>query len=238
MAERSIPFVLDPRATALLIVDMQNDFVRDGAPQEVPTARDTLPVIGGLIEAFHDHARPVVYTKFITGPKPTLMWTWSPECAPPTRSCWPGVTRTYRDVGGELEGPDIVGEIYPADGDVVVEKYGYDAFHRTELDDALRARHVTDLVLAGTVTQICVADTVHGAFHHGYRAFVVSDAVSSFDEELHRTSLRNIELKYGRVVTAREVLEELGGEIGSSSTGREDRWAATSRISATSTESG
>jgi nicotinamidase-related amidase len=61
------------------------------------------------------------------------------------------------------------------------------------------------------VTQICVEDTVHGAFHEGYRTVVVSDAVSSFDDELRRAILRNVELKYSRVLTTDEVLEELGG---------------------------
>jgi ureidoacrylate peracid hydrolase len=66
-------------------------------------------------------------------------------------------------------------------------------------------------VVTGTVTQICVEDTVHGAFHEGYRTVVVSDAVSSYDEELHRATLRNIDLKYGRVLSANEVLAELAG---------------------------
>jgi nicotinamidase-related amidase len=205
------PFTLDPAKAAIVVVDMQNDFVREGAPQEVPDARDTLPTIQRLIKGFREVARPVVYTKFVSGPGETLMWTWSPECAPPTCSCWPGVMRTYADVDGEREGPDVVDEIYPEAGDLIVEKYGYNAFHRTRLVDALRAHHVTDLVVAGTVTQICVEDTVHGAFHEGYRTVAVADAVSSYDQELHRATLRNIELKYGRVMPAEEVLAELVG---------------------------
>lgn len=211
MATGSPPFILDPNKSALIVVDMQNDFVRQGAPQEVPGARDTLPRIQRLIKGFREVARPVVYTKFITGPGETLMWTWSPECAPPLRSCWPGVMRTYEDVDGELEGPDIVGEIYPYPGDLIVEKYGYDAFHHTELADLLLANQVSDLVVVGTVTQICVQDTVHGAFHEGYRAVVVSDAVSSFDEELHRATLRNVEMKYGHVMSVEETLAVLSG---------------------------
>jgi nicotinamidase-related amidase len=214
MGVASPPFTLDPERSALLVVDMQNDFVRQGAPQEVPTARDTLPTIHRLIKGFRDVARPVVYTKFLSGPGETLMWAWSPECAPPTRSCWPGVMRAYADADRELEGPDVVGEIYPEPGDPIVEKYGYDAFHHTKLTDLLRANHVTDLIVVGTVTQICVQDTVHGAFHEGYRTVVVSDAVSSYDEELHRTTLRNIELKYGRVMSADEALVALSGSAG------------------------
>jgi nicotinamidase-related amidase len=204
------PFLLEQEKTALVVVDMQNDFVREGAPQEVPDARKTFGAIQKLLQRFRESDLPVVYTKFIAGPRETLMWTWSPECGPDQRSCWKGVRRFYRDVGKELEGPDVVDELAPDPKDHVVEKYGYDAFFRSALDHILRANHVEYLVVCGTVTQICVEDTVHGAFHHGYRAVAVSDAVSSYDDDLHRSTLRNIELKYGRVLATDEVLAELG----------------------------
>lgn len=238
MVRRPPPPTLDPRASALLVVDLQNDFVRAGAPQEVPDARTTLPRIRRLLEAFRGSAAPVIYTKFITGPMETLMWRFSPECAPPLRSCWPGVMRTYDDADGELEGPGIIEEVAPLPGEPIVEKYGYDAFHHSELDDVLRARHVDHVVIVGTVTQICVANTAFAAFHHGYETVVVSDAVSSFDEELHRATLRNIERKYGRVLTAEEVLLELGSEVGSPPTGKGEGWTTRSEISATSSGSG
>jgi nicotinamidase-related amidase len=238
VARRLPPPALDPDATALLIVDMQNDFVRAGAPQEVTDARATLPSIRRLLDAFRGSSAPVIYTKFITGPEETLMWRFSPECAPPLRSCWPGIMRTYDDADGELEGVDIVDEIYPLPGDPIVEKYGYDAFHHSELDDALLARHVDHVVIVGTVTQICVANTAYAAFHRGYDTVVVADAVSSFDEELHRTTLRNILLKYGRVLTAEDVLLELGGEALSPSSGKGEGWKARSGISATSSGGG
>jgi nicotinamidase-related amidase len=238
VARRPPPPALDPLATALLVVDMQNDFVRAGAPQEVADARKTLPLIARLLEAFRASVAPVIYTKFISGPKETLMWRFSPECAPPLRSCWPGVTRTYADSDGKLEGPDIVEEIYPRREDPIVEKYGYDAFHHSNLDDVLHARHVSQVVIVGTVTQICVANTAYAAFHRGYDIVVVADAVSSYDEELHRTTLRNIQLKYGRVLTAEDVLSELGGEAGSPPTGKGEGWNARSETSATSSGSG
>lgn len=238
MASPLPPPVLDPPATALLVVDMQNDFVRAGAPQEVPDARVTLLLIRRLLEAFRGSSAPVIYTKFVSGPKETLMWRFSPECAPPVRSCWPGVTRTYEDSEVELEGADIVEEIYPRRDDPIVEKHGYDAFHHSDLDDVLHARHVSHVVIVGTVTQICVANTAFAAFHRGYDTVVVSDAVSSYDEELHRTTLRNIHLKYGRVLTAEDVLSELGGEGGSPSTGKGEGWKARSEISATNSGGG
>jgi nicotinamidase-related amidase len=204
-----VPFRLDPERTALVVVDMQNDFVRVGAPQEVAEARATIPAIRSLIDAFHALDRLVVYTRFVAGPGRTLMWTWSPELEAPTSSCWPGVRRTYGDVAGEREGPAIIDELAPDPGDEVVDKYGYGAFHRTRLQDLLSAQGVDTVVVVGTVTQICVDETVRGAFEVGIRALLVSDAVSSYDQELHDATLRNVAMKFGRVGTAAEVIEEM-----------------------------
>ena len=194
----SQPFPLDPGRQALLVVDMQNDFVRVGAPQEVPDARTTIPVIASLLETFRRIGRPVVFTRFSAGPERTLLWSWSPECGPQLRSCWPGVMRAYDD-GTELFGHDVVPELAPLDSEPVVDKYGYGSFHNTMLEDVLRARHVSQLVTVGTVTQICVEETVREGFHRGFEMVMVSDGVSSFDAELHAATLRNIGMKFGRV---------------------------------------
>jgi nicotinamidase-related amidase len=91
--------------------------------------------------------------------------------------------------------------------DTLVDKYGYNAFFRTNLADRLTSLHRDMPIITGTVTQICVEDTVRGAFHHGFPTIVVSDAVSSFDPELHAASLRNMEMKYARVLTSDQVLD-------------------------------
>ncbi len=204
-----VPFEVDVTRTALIVVDMQNDFVRVGAPQEVPDARPTIPVIRALIERFRALGRPIVLTRFLAGPSRTLMWTWSPELGPEQRSCWLGVRRTYGDVEGEREGPAVIDELAPEPGDTIIDKYGYGAFHGTRLHDVLQAHAVDTVVVVGTVTQICVDETVRGAFELGLRAVLVSDGVSSFDEELHRATLRNVAMKFGRVLTSEALLAEL-----------------------------
>jgi nicotinamidase-related amidase len=202
-------FQLRPESTALIVVDMQNDFVRVGAPLEVPDARETIDVHLELLEWFRGRKRPVVFTRFIAGPSPTLMWNWSPEIAPPVCCCWPGFQRAYGDIEGERDCVAIIDELAPLPEEAQLDKYGYNAFHRTSLSDRLIAQGVNTVLITGTVTQICVEDTARGAFHEGFQAAVISDAVSSYAPELQRASLQTLSMKYGRVMTASEAMREM-----------------------------
>ena len=194
---------------ALVIVDMQNDFVREGAALEVPDARATIGVHKTLIGVFRKIGRPVVYTKFITTPYRSLIWNWSPQCEPPMKCCWKGHMRSYADIDGEVDCTDVIGEIYPEPGDLIVEKFGYGAFHGTALNDMLRSHGIESLVMTGTVTQICVEETAREAFHYGFRTTLVEDAVSSFDPELHNAALRNFAMKFGWVASSRDLVKIL-----------------------------
>ena len=199
---------------ALVVVDMQNDFVRVGAPLEVPTSRDTISAQRMLIDECRQLGVPVIYTKFIAGPERTLIWEWSPVLAPPVCCCWKGVRRAYGDAEGTLECTEIVDELAPEPDDPVVEKFGYGAFHNTHLDDLLRARRVESVLVTGTVTQICVDETARESFQRGYPTTIVADAVSSYMPDLHDATLKNFALKFGWVSTAAEVVSELRRRAG------------------------
>lgn len=194
---------------ALVVVDMQNDFVRVGAPLEVPDARATIPAHQALIAACREMDIPVIYTKFVAGPKPTLIWQWSPVLAPPTCCCWSGFRRSYPDVDRELDCAAIIDELAPEPGDPIVEKFGYGAFHHTNLDHLLKARHVESVLVTGTVSQICVDETARESFKHGYPTTIVADAVSSYAPDLHAATLKNFAHKFGWVSTTAEVIDEL-----------------------------
>jgi len=195
-------FDLNPNTSALIVVDMQNDFVRVGAPLEVPDARETIDVHCELLDWF-------VFTRFIAGPSRTLMWNWSPQIAPPVCCCWPGFQRAYGDIEGKRDCVAIIDELAPRPGEHEVDKYGYNGFHRTRLTDLLVANNIDTVLITGTVTQICVEDTARGAFHEGFQVAVLADAVSSYEPDLHRASLQTLAMKYGRVLTAAEALREM-----------------------------
>lgn len=195
--------------SALIVVDMQNDFVRKGAPLEVPDARTTIAVHRRLIEAARVRGMPVIYTKFLSHLEYYLLWEWSPQCRPPTKCCWKGHVRRYDDVGRELECSDVIDEIYPEAADPIIEKYGYGAFHDTSLAPMLRDLGIQSLIVSGTVTQICVEETAREAFHHGFRTTLVADAVSSYAPDLHAATLKNFAMKFGWVAEADDIRQWL-----------------------------
>ena len=194
---------------ALVVVDMQNDFVREGAPLEVPLARATIPRIRSLIDAFRSRGLPVVFTRFLAREEPDLLWLWSPQCRPDTRCCWRDHARKYVDADAVLGCADVIDELAALPGDLVIDKYGYGAFHATDLAARLRAIDVQSLVVTGTVTQICVEESAREAFHHGFRTTMVEDAVSSFAPDLHAATLKNFAMKYGWVADTDTVLSWL-----------------------------
>ena len=203
------PFLVDATAAALVVVDLQNDFVRVGAPQEVPDARTTLPTVAALIHACRDTGVPVLFTRYTAGPTATHHAWFSPECAPPLKSCWPGVARRYGDRSEPLFGHDVVDEVSPRQGEPIVDKYGYGSFTNTVLEDCLRAREVRQVWLVGTVTQICVEETAREGFRRGYEMVVAADVVSSFDTQLHDASLRNLAQKFALVTTSSAMVDAL-----------------------------
>jgi len=195
----------DKEKTALVIVDMQNDFVREGAAMEVSDARKTLTSIQRLIEMARTNGMPVIYTKFVAGPKRTFLWEWSPQI-PNDDCCIRGVKRAYKDAQGELECTDIVSEIYPEPQDYVFEKYNYSAFRNSPLKDILLGHHCDAIIVVGTVTHLCVLDTVHDAAQEHFKALVASDGVSSYSALQQEASLDSFQTKYGMVETSDAII--------------------------------
>jgi nicotinamidase-related amidase len=192
--------------TALVIVDMQNDFVREGAAMEVPDSRKTISAIQSLIRMARQHKMPVIYTKFVAGPKRTFLWEWSPEI-PDNNCCMRGFRRGYKDAEGELECTDIIGELYPEPQDYIFEKYNYSAFRNTQLKDILFGNHCDAIIATGTVTHLCVGDTVHDAAQEHFKVLVASDGVSSYSELQQEAALERFHKKYGVVETSEEIIK-------------------------------
>jgi nicotinamidase-related amidase len=206
----SRPFDIDPSRTVFIVVDMQHDFVRVGAPLEVPDARATIATIRSTIDLFRRLRRPIVFTRFVAGPQETLLWKWSPQLRAPINGCRPGFLRRYEDVGRELDCAAVIEELPVLPGDYRVDKFGYGAFFRTNLQDILLSEQVDTVIVCGTVTQICVEETAREAFHLGLKTVILSDCVSSFDPAMHAATLKNFSMKFGRVMDSAALAREIG----------------------------
>ncbi|GAH82178.1 unnamed protein product, partial [marine sediment metagenome] len=147
MEKESVPFRLDVSKTALVIVDMQNDFVRVGAPLELQLCRTAIPNVKRVLDGCRKCNMPIIYLKFIGGPKETLIWTWSPQLLPDQKCCWKNHCRYYKDIKKEAGASDIIEELYPEESDLIVEKYSYGGFYDTNLHTILQAHQIEHLIL-------------------------------------------------------------------------------------------
>ena len=206
---RAVP--LDREGTALLVVDMQRGFVDPGEAMEVPPARDIVPRIRALLVAFRAARLPVAFTEFTYSPAAPLLVG---EVHPEHRPAEPGAPRGFGVPSSSCLAGDpstrVIPDLQPLDSELVVTKHGYDGFHGTVLDGALRARSVRTVVVTGTMTDVCVLATVIGGFHREYRMVVVEDAVATLWPEIQRATLDVIRRAYARVMSAREVADEIG----------------------------
>jgi ureidoacrylate peracid hydrolase len=185
---------LDPRVTALVVVDVQNDFCHaDGYFArfgfDVTPCADVVPRIAGAVTTARRRGLQVV-------------WTMSTNSDPPHHRLRPARFRRQQADGRPPDqfvpgswGWSLVDALAPGDGELVVRKPRYDAFLRTTLEDDLHARDITTVVMAGVITNCCVDTTARSAFMRGFDAPVLGDCVATFAEEhdLHDASLRNLD---------------------------------------------
>jgi nicotinamidase-related amidase len=176
---------VDPARTALVVADMQNDFVREGGSLRVPGAEATIPAISGLRELARAHQMHVIYSQD-THRDGDPEWRIWPEHA--SEGSW---------------GWEIVGALAPAEDETVLRKVRYDAFYGTPLDHLLRVWGIDTLVICGTVANICVHYTAASAALRWYNVVIPRDAISAFDPFDLESSLRQtVFLFAGRVTTA------------------------------------
>jgi nicotinamidase-related amidase len=159
---------------ALLILDMLNDFVLKGAPLEVPETRKVMPSIKREIESARIKDNPVIYIcdAHEKDDKEFSKFGWPPHAIKGTK------------------GAEIVDELKPEKGDIIIEKTTYSGFYSTKLDETLQNLAVKHLRLTGCVTHICVMFTASDAVLRDYKVAVVEDAIAGLSKEDHEAGLR------------------------------------------------
>jgi nicotinamidase-related amidase len=203
--------VIDAARTAVLVIDMQNDFVEEGAPLEFPEGRRVIPAIQRVLDAARGREMPVVHAVHVHRPGGADMGIH--------RELYPPVAAGEALVDGE-RGAEIHPELAPLPGEPVIKKHRYNSFYATDLEIILRGLGVETVVLTGMTTECCVLGTARGALERGFRSVVIADACASCDypdlgagsmsaAEMHLAALRVMSLTSSQLVSTDEFLSSL-----------------------------
>jgi ureidoacrylate peracid hydrolase len=190
----SLADIVDRRRAALVVVDVQNDFVES---QTSACAAEILPRLKQMLTAARKVGVKIVYTQaFVSDQTSSDVWRSGLSKRPHGAAfCRQG-----------SRGSEIHSEVTPLAGDIVIPKYRYSAFIGTNLEVILRAHEVKSLIFTGLATNVCVESSVRDAYQRDYWTVMVSDCTAASAPELHHASLRSIERNFGLVATSGEIL--------------------------------
>jgi len=194
-------FEIDPRSCALIVIDMQNAFVAEGSPLETPGARSMLPLLEELIRFSRSHEIPVVWTQSDHRPPYGGLMLQKFPVIKEQKFLW----------SGEPSFEMYPNMLPPQEGglEYCIVKHKFDAFFETDLDAILRYHRVDTVIITGTATNACCESTARSAFMRDYKVVFPSDTNAAFDDAMHQATLKNIDLLFGRVLTTKELIEEL-----------------------------
>jgi nicotinamidase-related amidase len=193
IAAQPYPFTLSPGQCALLLIDMQRDFLEPGGfgsllGNDVQLLRRTIAPTVLLLQAARAAQMLIVHTR--EGHRPDL------ADLPPAKKSRGHLKIGIGDPGpmgrilirGEA-GHDIIPELYPEAGEPVIDKPGKGAFYATDLEAILRNRGIRQLLVCGVTTEVCVSTTVREANDRGYDCMIIEDCTGSYFPEFHRSAL-------------------------------------------------
>jgi nicotinamidase-related amidase len=201
-------FPLVPERTALLMIDMQEEFVTAvGGPHRVPQLAGRVPAMAGLLAAFRRQGLPVIHTAFAAThgflDRPRLGARMPNRC---------------RDAGFDdsslFQTARFAPELQPLGSEVVILKPSYGAFFDTPLETILKGLARDTVVLAGILTDCCVGTTARQAYERGFGAIVVSDATATHLPEMHEAELRILRRHFARVLPVQAIVRELERQAG------------------------
>lgn len=197
-----------PGHTALLIVDMQNDFVSPKGQMarfgfDLSDVERIVAPLARLLAEARRHGLPVIHTRVINDRR---------QNAPSWQRFWGDPVVTLEGSWGA----QFIEELRPQPDELVVTKYAYGAFHGTNLDTVLRRAEVRTVLVCGTGTGICSGETMHQAFALGYHVVAVADCLASFSRRgrefnarLNEAGLYLIENHYGVVADSARIARAL-----------------------------
>ena len=208
VAAQPFDLTIEPGKAALIVIDMQRDFIEPGGfgaslGNDVSLLEAIVPTVAKLIAGFRAAGLPIIHTRECH--KPDLS-----DCPPAKRLRGSPSLRIGDDgpmgrilIAGE-PGADIVPALAPVPGEIVIDKPGKGAFYRTGLGEILEARGIRQLVFAGVTTEVCVQTTMREANDRGYDCLLAVDATESYFPAFKQAAIEMIVAQGGIVGWAAE----------------------------------
>lgn len=198
-----VAFRYDPAHTALIVVDVQNDFCAPGGAlastgEDVSPAVDMVPRLARLIAAARSAGVPVIFVQ-TTHDETTDTRAWLDRLHAQPGGQRTGIICRTGTWGGEFYG------VAPEPGEIVVTKHRYSAFVGTNLDIVLRSLGIRSLMFTGVATEVCVETSLRDGLSAEYYVSLVSDCAASYSAEAHDASVSGVARSFGTVITGDEL---------------------------------
>lgn len=168
-------FKFFPKKSALLVLDMQKFFLDSNSHAYIPSARAIIPGIKRLIAEYYKNTLPVIFTRHIHSHETNnLMGRW-----------WGDLIK--KDEERSLIIPDL-----NTNEAMTILKSQYDAFYKTDLENILKKKRITQVAISGVTTHLCCETTARSAFMRGFEVFFTIDGTATYNEKFHRAALLNL----------------------------------------------
>lgn len=201
---------INPKSTAVVVIDMQNDFIAPGAPLETPMGMELMPRLQKLLSHARKTGMEVIFTTHAHRRNGCDMGLFG-EIYPPIQN--------REGLVDDTAGIDIYPDVAPQGEEVVIKKHRYSAFFGTDLDIILRTRKIDTVVVTGVTTENCCHATARDAMFNGYKVAFISDATGTYNypdmgfgaipaEEVHRVTLGVLAVSTAHVMTTDELIQK------------------------------
>jgi nicotinamidase-related amidase len=206
-----VTYPIIPEKTAVIVVDMQNDFVQEGGPIEIPRARAMVPRLNRLLDVCRAHKIPVIYIHHVIR---------GGDIDAGRLADHHEAIRNNQAIIAGTPNVEIYDELKPQPGDLVVAKPRYSAFYGTDLEAILRSKGIDTLIISGTVTNACCESTTRDAFSRDYKVIFLSDGNAAGDlpdlgfgpvsaEEIQKVVLTVLAMCFAQVSSIDQVIAEI-----------------------------
>ncbi|WP_437890541.1 cysteine hydrolase family protein [Phytobacter sp. V91] len=206
---KKVKWAINPGRTALIVVDMQKVFCLEGEGLYVPDTANIIGKISALSALMREQGMPVIYLRHVVrgdGSDTGRM-----------QDLYPNVNAL---LGRDNPAIEIIDELAPQAGDIVVDKLFYSGFHNTDLDAILRMKDIDTLIVCGTVTNVCCETTIRDGVHREYKMIALSDANAAmpypdmgFGEvsaaEVQRISLTAMAYEFAEVTSTSDIVTRI-----------------------------